>query len=97
MKEIIVITYKSSKPSQSNGNAKTRYKAARAAKFSKAREDKALERKIVKSALNLTERVAKALTMPTAKSKESESSACCLPEIALFAVNAKKSESITAR
>lgn len=93
----IVITYLSEKPVQGRGNAKSRRKAMRAAKTEQVRVDRALERKIVKSALNLTERTAKVVSMPTFKSKEPESSICCLPEIALFAVNAEKPERITAR
>ena len=97
MKETIVITYVSSKPEQARGNAKSRYKAARAAKFAKAQQDKQLSRSIVKTAFDASERTVKALTMPTMKSKEPQSTACCLPDIAKFAVNAKKPERITAR
>lgn len=97
MKEIIVVTYKSSKPAMACGNAKSRRKALRAVKFANAQQDRKLSKSIVKTAFNATERAVKALTMPTVKSKEPESTSCCLPDIAKFAVNAKRVERVTAR
>lgn len=82
----IVITYLSDKPVQGRGNAKSRRKTARAAKFAQAKVDKELRNKIASAASGLTERAYKAVSMPTVRSKQIITGSCCLPEVAKFRV-----------
>ena len=81
---------------ESKGTAKSRYKARRAAMVADRRDDVALARKIAVAVSGCSMKVAKATTLPTLREK-TESTATCLPQVAIYNAGYRKSDGITAR
>lgn len=87
----VVITY------LAKDNAKARYRARRAAKREQAAEDMRLARKVATAVSGCSLNVARATSAPSLRDKH-ESTAMCLPEIAIFAAGYRNSKDIvTAR
>lgn len=87
----IVITY------LAKDNAKTRYRARRAAKREQAEADARLARKIAVASAGCSLNVARATSAPSLREKH-ESGSACLPDVAKFAAGYRKSKDIvTAR
>lgn len=89
----VVITY------LAKDNAKSRYRARRAAKREQANADTSLSRKIAVIASGCSSlKVARAINGPSVREVKEESGAMCLPDVALYAAGHRKpTESITAR
>lgn len=88
----VVITY------LAKDNAKSRYRARRAAKREQANADASLYRKIAVIASGCSSlKVARAINGPSVRDVKEESGAMCLPDVALYAAGYRKSESVTAR
>lgn len=88
----VVITY------LAKDNAKSRYRARRAAKREQANADASLSRKIAVIASGCSSlKVARAINGPSVRDVKDESGAMCLPDVAIFAAGYRKSESVTAR
>lgn len=88
----VVITY------LAKDNAKSRYRARRAAKREQANADASLSRKIAVIASGCSSlKVARAINGPSVRDVKEESGAMCLPDVALYAAGYRKSESVTAR
>lgn len=87
----VVITY------LAKDNAKTRYRARRAAKREQVEADARLSRKIAVASAGCSLNVSRATSSPSLREKH-ESAAMCLPEIAIYAAGYRKSKDIvTAR
>jgi hypothetical protein len=87
----VVITY------LANDNAKNRYRARRAAKREQMQADNKLARNIAVASGGCSLNVSRATSSPSMREKH-ESTAMCLPEIAIFAAGYRKSKDIvTAR
>lgn len=89
----VVITY------LAKDNAKSRYRARRAAKREQANADASLSRKIAVIASGCSSmKVARAINGPSVRDVKEESGAMCLPDVALYAAGHRKpTESVTAR
>lgn len=87
----VVITY------LAKDNAKTRYRARRAAKREQVEADARLARKIAVASAGCSLNVARATTLPSLREKH-EGGAACLPDVAKYAAGYRKSKDIvTAR
>lgn len=87
----VVITY------LAKDNAKTRYRARRAAKREQVEADARLARKIAVASAGCSLNVARATTSPSMREKH-EDGAACLPGVAKYAAGYRKSKDIvTAR
>lgn len=89
----VVITY------LAKDNAKSRYRARRAAKREQANADASLSRKIAVIASGCSSlKVARAINGPSVRDVKEEFGAMCLPDVAIFAAGHRKpTESVTAR
>lgn len=94
------------KPSRNpvKGNAKSRYKARRAAAQEEQRKDMTMSKKIDVAISGCSERTLKAITSIDYKMKpargvneSSESGAICIPNVAIYAAGHRKCENITCR
>jgi len=89
----VVITY------LAKDNAKSRYRARRAAKREQAYADASFSRKIAVIASGCSSlKVARAINGPSVRDVKEESGAMCLPDVALYAAGYRKpTEPVTAR
>lgn len=81
------------------GTAKSRYKARRAAMVAGRRRDEAMEKSVTQAMTGCSDRVNKAVSAPTIRSKPQPSADnLCLGDVAIYNAGfRKKNDSVTAR
>lgn len=90
------IIWKEAKPC---GTAKSRYKARRATQVAERRSDEALARSVAQAVTGCSDRVLKAVSAPSERSKPQPSADnLCLGDVAIYNAGfRKKNDSVTAR
>ena len=85
----IVITLKSDLPEFVRGNAKSRRRALRAAKFAESQADLSLARDISSAATKCSVTTLKAISLPAMKEAE-QTGSICIPDVAMYQAGHRK-------